>query len=168
MTTENSLKKQTRRERFIRFAPLFLWVGVIFYLSSTQGATTNTSRFIRPFLEWLFPAAPEETLNIYHGYIRKCAHFAVYAALAFWSWLAFRPNGRTSGQTRFEEFLVRNRQIASFALVVFVASLDEWNQSFNVARTGSVYDILLDASGGAAALLFLWFFTKKQPTTTAF
>jgi VanZ family protein len=154
MTNSNSSNKW--RGRFLRFAPLILWVGVIFLLSSTQGAMQNTSRFIRPLLEWLFPDASAETLTVYHGYIRKFAHFAEYAVLAFWSWHAFK---RT---------LARNWVWISLALVLLVASIDEFNQSFNAARTGSVYDILLDASGGLTAILFLWFFTKKQPPSTAF
>lgn len=157
------------RERIFRYAPLILWIGVIFYLSSTQGAMTNTSRFIRPLLEWLFPDASPETLTVYHGYIRKFAHLAVYGILAFWSWRAFGQKvKRIERKSVFEDFLARNWQLCSFALVVLIASLDELNQSFNDARTGTFYDVLLDAAGGAAALLFLWLFTKKQPTTTVF
>ena len=36
----------------------------------------------------------------------------------------------------------------AFLFVVSVASLDEYNQSFNNARTGSVYDVLIDIAGG--------------------
>ena len=89
---ESSFKKSNWRGQIIRYAPLFLWIGVIFYLSSSQGAMSNTSRFIRPLLEWFFPLAPEETLQIYHGYIRKFAHFAEYAALAFLAARAFRSS----------------------------------------------------------------------------
>src|SRR5687767_13318109 len=77
------------RGRFFRYAPLILWVGVIFFLSSGQAAMSQTSRFIRPLLEFLFSGVPEETLIAYHSYIRKFAHFAVYAVLAFWAARAF-------------------------------------------------------------------------------
>jgi VanZ family protein len=158
MTNSNS--SSNWRGRAFRYAPLILWIGVIFFLSTTQGAMQNTSRFIRPLLEWLFPDASVETLTIYHGYIRKFAHFAEYAALGFLASRAFRGSGR--------EFLRKYWYVSAFALVVLTASIDEFNQSFNTARTGSAYDTLLDASGGAAAILFLWLFTKKQPPTTVF
>src|SRR5687768_17166855 len=75
------------RGRIIRFAPIILWVGVIFYLSSESGSMTQTSRFIGPLLHFLFPAAPEETIAAYHAFIRKSAHFFEYAILAL---LVFR------------------------------------------------------------------------------
>ena len=64
-----------RRALLLQYAPVVFWIAVIFFLSSDQGSMSQTSRFIRPLLEFLFPAAPEETLLIYHGYIRKAAHF---------------------------------------------------------------------------------------------
>ena len=141
------------RGRINAYAPLFLWIGVIFYLSSSNGAMSNTSRFIRPLLEWLFPLAPEETLQIYHGYIRKFAHFAEYAALAFFASRAF---------WRSPIELVRKYWfIFAFGLVVLIASIDEYNQSFNALRTSSIYDVLLDVSGGLTIILLLWLFKKK-------
>jgi VanZ family protein len=162
------------RGRAIRYAPLILWIGVIFFLSSTQGAMQNTSRFVRPLLEWLFPDASIETLTVYHGYVRKFAHFAEYAALGFFAWRAFKggnPRGGKDVEKRVEKHtplrscfrLIENHYyLASFALVVLIAAIDETNQSFNSARTGSIYDALLDTSGGAAALLFLWLLQRNS------
>jgi VanZ family protein len=113
---------------------------VIFINSSTIGATNNTSRIIRPLLEWLFPAADAVTLDVYHGYIRKLAHFTEYAVLAFFASRAFWY----SSQTVLRKFWF----LWAFLFVVSVASLDEYNQSFNNARTGSVYDVLIDIAGG--------------------
>lgn len=109
---------------------------------------SQTSRFIRPFLEWMFPLAPEELLQTYHGYIRKFAHFAVYAVLAFFASRAFFHSAKNILQQFWYLF--------AFLLVVFIASIDETNQSFNAARTGSVYDVLIDASGGLTIILLFW------------
>lgn len=147
------LQKSKRRERFIRYAPLVLWLGVIFFLSSGQGATTQTSRFIRPLLEFLFPNAADETLSVIHGCIRKFAHFAEYAALAFLASRAFWG----SSINRLRKFW----WLAAFILIALTASFDEYNQSFNSARTGSVYDVFIDLSGGLTMILFLAFFKKK-------
>ncbi len=142
------------RGRILRYAPLILWVCVIFFMSSGQAAMSETSRFIRPLLEWIFPLAAPETITIYHGYIRKFAHFFEYAVLAFWGWLAF--NFSSIG------FLQKYWYIFSFAFVVFVALLDETNQSFNVNRTGSLYDVLLDAGGGLTMILLLYGVGRKD------
>ncbi|MBK9766529.1 MAG: VanZ family protein [Chloracidobacterium sp.] len=78
-----------RRDRIFAVASLVFWVGIIFYLSSGQGAMDQTSRFIRPLLEFLFPSASSDTITLYHAFIRKFAHFTEYAILAF---LAFRAS----------------------------------------------------------------------------
>ncbi len=155
MTKTDLLNK--RRERILRYAPLFLWIGVIFYLSSTQGSMSNTSRFIRPLLEWIFPLAPEETLQIYHGYIRKFAHFAEYAVLGFFASRTFWSSSA--------KFLQRFWYVFSLAFVLLIASIDETNQSFNAARTGSIYDVLIDTSGGLTMILLfpiIKSFVKKK------
>ncbi len=149
----DKLQKSKWRGRLFRYAPLLLWIGVIFYLSSSNGAMSNTSRFIRPLLEWLFPLMPEETLQIYHGYIRKFAHFAEYSALAFFASRAFWSSSI--------EIFRKYWFIFAFGLVVCIASIDEYNQSFNVLRTSSIYDVLLDASGGLTVVLLIWLFRKR-------
>ncbi|CAN5281376.1 VanZ family protein [soil metagenome] len=142
-----------RRGRIIRYAPLFLWIGVIFFLSSSNGSMSRTSLFIRPLLEWLFPLAAEETLQIYHGYIRKFAHFFEYAMLAFFASRAFWSSSK--------EFLRKFWTFFAFLIVLLVASTDEFNQSFNSLRTASIYDVLLDASGGIMMILFFLLYRKK-------
>lgn len=142
--------KQIRRQRFFRYAPLFLWIGVIFLFSTSQASMGNTSRFIRPILVFLFPGASEETLVSYHFYIRKFAHFAEYAILAFFASRAF--------STSFQKFLQKYWFLISLSLVLIIASTDEFNQSFISTRTGSIWDVLLDLSGGLTMLLIVYFF----------
>jgi VanZ family protein len=144
------------RGRIIRYAPLILWIAVIFFASSTAGASKNTSIIIRPLLEWLFPEAPAATLDIYHGYVRKLAHFTEYGVLAFFASRAFWG----SSITIFRKFWF----VWAFLIVALVASIDEYNQSFNPLRTGSLYDTLIDASGGLTMILLLAlykYFTRK-------
>lgn len=134
------LQKSKWRGQIYRYAPLFLWAGLVLFLSTGQASMSNTSRFIRPFLEFLFPNAPEEILLSYHGYIRKLAHITEYAILAFWAFRAFKDSSIN--------LLRRFWFVFAFLLAFFVASIDETNQSYITSRTGSIYDVLLDASGG--------------------
>jgi VanZ family protein len=138
------------RGRFFRYAPLILWVGVIMLLSSRQAAMSQTSIFVRPILEFLFPNAPEETLILYHSYVRKLAHFVEYAVLAFWAVRAFTGSPG--------KILQRYWHVFSFLLVVLIAAIDETNQSFTASRTGSIYDVLLDTSGGLTMILIFLFY----------
>ena len=145
--TKSSFQNLNWRGRIIRYAPLFLWIGVILFLSSSNGSMSRTSLFVRPLLEWLFPLATEETLQIYHGYVRKFAHFAEYAMLGFFASRAFRVSS--------VHILRKYWFVFALLIVALVASIDEYNQSFNVLRTGSIYDVLLDVSGGLTMILFL-------------
>ena len=106
---------------------------------------TATSRFIRPLLEFLFPAASEEILLNYHFYIRKLAHVTEYAILGF---LAVRAFFQWSSPPRFKFAFA-----LSLLVVVMVAAADEFNQSFNSLRTSSAGDVLLDCIGGLFAIV---------------
>lgn len=142
------------RGRITRYAPLILWLAVIFVNSSSAGASTNTSRIIRPLLEWLFPAASAESLIVYHGYIRKLAHFAEYAVLAFFASRAFWHSS--------VNLLRKFWFVWAFLTIAFVALLDEYNQSFNPLRTSSIYDSLIDIAGGLTMILLFYFISKKR------
>ncbi len=144
------------RGRIIRYAPLVLWIGLILFLSSSQASMSNTSRFIRPLLEFLFPSASEENLIIYHGYIRKLAHLTEYAGLAFWAFWAFSY----SNLKNLRQFWF----VFAFLLVLLIALIDETNQSYLTSRTGSIYDVLLDAAGGLIMLIFLIIYRFRKNT----
>ncbi|MCA1590273.1 MAG: VanZ family protein [Acidobacteria bacterium] len=145
---------QRRRDAFLRYALLVVWIVVIFFLSGYEGSMSQTSRFIRPILEFLFPAADEPTLHFIHGLVRKFAHFAEYAVLAFFGVRAFRT---------LAVFQSKNLAYAvAFLLVLSVAAVDETNQSFTTTRTGSILDVLLDVCGGTAMLAAVFLFEKRS------
>jgi VanZ family protein len=153
--TETEIQKTNWRGRIYAYAPLILWTAVIFINSSTIGASQNTSRIIRPLLEWLFPAALPATLDIYHGYIRKLAHFTEYGVLGFLAARAFWVSHRN--------VLRKFWFVGAFGLVVLIAAADEYNQSFNSLRTSSGYDVLIDVSGGLFAVAAFYIFkTRRQ------
>ncbi len=142
------------RGRFWRYAPLIFWIIVIFIASSNTGSMSNTSRIIRPILEFLFPNLSEIQLTAIHGYIRKTAHLTFYFILGALAARAF--------STSLKDFLRRHWIAVSFAVVVTVASLDEVNQSFLESRTGSAQDVLIDVCGGLIALLIWFLMTRKS------
>jgi len=136
------------RGRILRYAPLIFWIGVIFFLSSSLGAASNTSRIIRPLLIWLFPDITEPSLQIAHFWVRKTAHFTAYGMLGLLSVRAFRRSSHA---------ILKNwRFLFSLLLVALVAAADETNQSFLNSRTGALQDVLLDISGGLTVILLFY------------
>ena len=140
--------KPQRHVWLTAYVPLIVWTVVVLGLGSGVGAADETSRFIRPLLEFFFPAASPDTLTIYHGYIRKLAHFVEYSLLAV---LAARVFYGWKGRYAF-----------SLVFVIAVAVVDELNQSFNPARTSSLRDVMLDTAGGVAALLSYWLVARRR------
>lgn len=125
------------------WGPVAAWVGVIFALSSDAFSAPTTSGILGPLLQWLLPDASADTIYRLHVAIRKGAHLGVYAVLALLALRAGRVgHGWAPGRAA----------AASLACVAYVASLDELHQTFASERTGSIRDVGLDLTGGAAAL----------------
>ena len=134
--------------RFLsRYLPLVAWLIFISYASSDSFSAANTSRIIGPLVLWLFPDTSPDSMLIIHFVVRKIAHFTEYAILAYLAVRAFRSSPRPALATRWF--------IAALALVVIYALLDEYHQTFVPSRTASIYDSLLDMSGGLVTLLIL-------------
>jgi VanZ family protein len=143
-----------RRGRARRYAPLVAWAGLVLFASTGTMSASNTSRIIEPLVRWLFPEVSEARVASIHFLVRKCAHFTEYAILALLAARAFIPSSKDT--------LRRHWLPAALALVVCVALADEFNQSFNPARTGTIKDSALDTFGGACALAALAYMRARR------
>lgn len=115
---------------------------------------SETSRIIGPLLQFFFPDMPYETRQIIHGTVRKTAHFTEYAILAL---LTFRALSMSA------PFLLQKwRYVLPILFVAVIASIDEFNQSFEASRTGALSDVLIDISGGLAAVVAVFFIQKAH------
>ncbi|MBI3028402.1 MAG: VanZ family protein [Candidatus Rokubacteria bacterium] len=123
------------------FIPPVAWMGVIFWLSTPSFGVEETGGWILPFLKALFPWATLPQLEFLHWLGRKTAHVLEYALLA---WLWHRAFSRGGGAAR---------PLTSFALTAGYAIVDELHQGWTGSRGGSALDVMLDAGGGAGALL---------------
>lgn len=150
-------KFKTWRVLLFAYAPLFLWLGVIFFLSSGSGSSAETSRIIGPLIAFFFPTADEGTIALVHAAVRKAAHVTEYAILA-----GLASRAYLSSSTAW----LRNYWVVwAILLVAVTASIDEYNQSFNVVRTGSPLDSLLDICGGLLAIALIRPLVKRRETS---
>jgi VanZ family protein len=138
------LSKLTWRRRITAYAPLFVWIGLIFFLSSSLGSFNETSSLIGPILRFVFPDASPELIRQYHGLIRKGAHVFMYAGLGFLTFRTFWLGRSTPGKSMVMTILL---------FVTLIASLDELHQSFLSSRTGTPWDVVLDFLGGVLGLI---------------
>ena len=133
-----------------------LWLIVIAIESSALLSASNTSRILYPLLHFLF-GMDWEHFHVWHFYIRKGGHvvgYAILSLLLFRAWRATLP--AMSDATWAPRW-------AAIAIVgtAFVASLDEWHQSFIPSRTGRWQDVVLDTCAGIAAQLILFFWLRR-------
>lgn len=146
-------KGPSGRERLFAYAPFVVWIIVVLVLGSSQGSSAQTSRFIRPIIEFFFPNAAPDTFLLIHAFIRKTAHFVEYGILAMLAARAFSGPSST---------LMRRRWAwISIGAVAAVACIDELTQSFLTTRTGSVLDFLLDLAGGLTGLA-LYYLARRR------
>jgi VanZ family protein len=136
-----------------------LWLIVITIESSSLGSSNNTSRILYPLLHFLFGMDPFRFEHV-HFFIRKGGHVFGYGLLSLLLYRAWRETLRLPGSAN---WTLRWANLAVLGTML-VASLDEYHQSFNPERTGSVRDVILDTCAGITVqiLLFLWFTLRKS------
>src|SRR5262245_10121124 len=125
----------------LRLLPPLAWTALIAWFSGEMWGAPGTS-FLIPWLGVLWPWADPDQLRGVVWIIRKAAHVTEYAVLgALWYWaLARFPSARLP---------------LALGLAVITAGLDELHQATTLTRTGSVLDVLLDATGASAAVAVL-------------
>jgi len=154
-TPENTSKaSSSTSQRVWRYGPLAIWMMFIFFASTAEFSSINTSRFIGPFLLWLFPDLSESQLAAIHFLMRKLAHFTEYAILALLSRRAFVTSANAFIRRRWFEL--------GLLLVASYALLDEFHQSFVPSRTASIYDSAIDVAGGLTVLLIFKLHDKRS------
>ena len=130
-----------------------LWLIVIAIESTAWLSAHNTSRILYPLLHYLFGVDPRG-FEQWHFFIRKGGHVFGYGLLSFLLFRAWRETVHVAGNPK---WAMRWASVAVLG-TAFVASLDEWHQSFIPSRTGTPRDVLLDTCAGICAqiLVYLW------------
>ena len=137
---------------FLSWLGVFLWMSLIFYMSSRAGedSANMSSNFLVVF-EVFFPFIEEDLL---HVLVRKLAHVAVYLILSLLLVQALR-----------QHVSERFRMYTYAALIGFAYAItDEVHQIFVPGRSGTIIDVLIDTLGlGLGLLLFELFVQVFKP-----
>lgn len=140
---------------------VLLICGFIFSMSakSSDTSTEISGSFITTLLEMLDNnfknLSPDEQLAVidsYQFFVRKTAHFSIYAALGFFS---------CGFITTFQKLNTAFIPLMSVGFVALYAASDEIHQLFSLGRSGQVSDVLLDTLGGILGVLVMFLIAKK-------
>jgi VanZ family protein len=144
------------RAGFVAYAPLIFWIALILFFSGSRGSVDETSGFFRPLIEYFFPSLTPEEIIFYYGYVRKFLHFAVYAVLGFLAVRAFSPYFRDRPSVR--------TVLIALLICFAVAITDEYIQSLDPSRTGTLYDVAIDMAGATVAVITMWLISPSVAT----
>lgn len=132
--------------------PVFIWMALIFLMSTDLFSSGNTSSVVGPVLSLLFPGVSQETVEMVHKALRKSGHVAEYFVLGLLLFRAFRGGSVVRWQWKWVVF--------SILAVIAYAATDEFHQSFVPSRTASAADVAIDTAGGILSQVF--FAIKKR------
>ena len=122
--------------------PIIVWLVLMFFFSTDMMSSSETSRFVVPFLKFFFPGITPSGINLWHGVIRKLAHIAEYFVLATFVYRALK----------FERPNLIDAKLRTIVFIALAALLDEFHQSFVPSRTATIIDVGYDCLGGVWAL----------------
>jgi len=139
-----------------------VWIGLISIESSDAFSSQNTGSMLYALLTRLFGQINPHEFEVFHHYLRKTGHVVGYGMLAL---LLLRGWRMTIGPAR---AWLNKMLLLSWVGTAFVASMDEWHQTFIPSRTGTVHDVILDSIAGFAFLLaaYLWL-RRSEPEELA-
>lgn len=123
----------------LRYVPALLCTAAILFASSDLFSAYHTGGLLRTVLGHVTPASWIEPLN---HVLRKTGHVLAYGLHGFLWMRAIR-----------HDTTWKRAAIAAVLVTFIVASIDEAHQSFLPSRGGSPFDVLLDTSGAALAVL---------------
>ncbi len=131
---------------------ILLWISFIFS-NSLKNAEDSTSQsdVIVDFVTEIFfgqdnSSLDESDISLITIVVRKLAHFsefAILSALIFSLLITFNIR---------RKFLILLPSLST----LFIASIDEFLQIFSDGRSCSIFDVMIDVSGGIVAVLILF------------
>jgi VanZ family protein len=136
------------------WAPPVLWMAAIFLFSTDLFSGSNTGGIFYRFFHLFIPSLTPDEFRPWNFLIRKLAHFTEYAILAMTLFRAFRFGSSQRWRWKWAA--------STLAVVAIYALLDEYHQTWTANRVGSIYDSMIDVSGGATALLLLWLRRRRD------
>jgi VanZ family protein len=158
--TPVSQERSNARNLVSAWLPVALCILVIAAESTVLFGADHTSGPLQRFFEFLLNRHfTQPQWWRLHMIIRKCGHFTGYGLLSI-SW--FRAFWMTWPFTNDPN---RHRLVAhSLAMLgtLFVASSDEFHQTFLPNRSGSPWDVLLDCAGGLLMQLIVWLWMRRR------
>jgi len=139
--------------------PVVVCIGVIGLESTVAFGADHTSAPLQRFFEFLLHRhfTQPEWWRL-HMTIRKGGHFTGYGIQSVAWFRAFWMTWRTDDPARNRVAVHGLAMMGTF----FIASCDEFHQTFLPNRSGSFWDVMLDCSGALVLQVVIWLCMRRR------
>ncbi len=157
--------RNNKRQFYILLTVTVLWTGFIWAMSfrpaedsseMSMGIVRMILNIFLPWVESVIGAVSEESIEWFHFFVRKCAHFTEYLLLGILSFLSFRQLCFPTKQHQKLYWLI------AVGYCTLIASADETIQLFVEGRSGQLSDVMLDCTGAICGILLTAGFLKYK------
>lgn len=136
-------KKTGRAGTLILWVAAIAWASTLFFFSGQDANESGRlSMWVTQHVMRIFPWLPFELEQV-HFFVRKTAHFCIFALEGFLLGLALMKTLPRKGPAGV---------LAAVSCAV-VAVLNEYHQSFSEGRSCELRDMIIDSSGALAGVL---------------
>lgn len=136
-------------KKIVLWALVICCMALIFHFSSqpADDSMDLSDGLLDKILAFFNINLPKATVGFLRVFIRKVAHFSVYALLGLLVYLLFK-----------EGYLTKTKVAFSGAAVIsaLYAVSDELHQLFVDGRSGSAKDVALDSAGALCGIIIAW------------
>jgi VanZ family protein len=147
----------TSRPHLLRaWWPALVWVGLITFESTDLFSAEHTGNMLYNLLSHFLVEIDLYKFLVFHHYLRKTGHVVGYGMLGL---LLLRGWRATLDQDHVQ---LGRTVLLAWLGTAFVASMDEWHQSYIPSRTGTWRDAVLDSVAGLVFLLVAYFWLRRQ------
>ncbi len=153
--------------------PAFVWIGIITVESTDALSSNNTGDLLYKLISRLYPNVNLHDVLVLNFIMRKTGHVVGYGILSLLllrGWRRTLARARAAfGRSTVGLVTYGRTAVLAWLGTVFVASMDEWHQSFIPSRTGTLHDVVLDSTAGLVFLLaaHVWMRGRERPLSSA-
>jgi VanZ family protein len=135
--------------------PALVWVVLITFESTDLFSSEHTGNMLYTLLSHFLGEIDLYKFLVFHHYLRKTGHVVGYGMLGL---LLLRGWRATLDQDHVQ---LGRTVLLAWLGTAFVASMDEWHQSYIPSRTGTWRDAVLDSVAGMVFLLVAYFWLRR-------
>ncbi len=141
--------------------PALIWVVLITFESTDFFSSEHTGGALYSMLTHLLGQIDLYKFLVFHHYLRKTGHVIGYGMLALLLLRGWRAT------LDYQDLKLPKTTLLSWLGTAFVASMDEWHQSYIPSRTGTWRDAVLDSTAGLIFLVVAYFWLRRARRASA-